>query len=549
MMVIKGGTQPPHFFLGLWRVLLLSLAVLCAPAQGAELSPSLQSALDDLAGRDKALRLDAIERIANSGSEASETLLQVILDGELYRWKSENRFVRGEKAGRKFDLYALEDGAALATVGRREAKKVSINNTLRGAVKSALATLDLVASDRDKRLAGVRAQFGTHAVPVERIDSLLDTEEDPAVRDALSNLRAMTLVSDEAATGDALTEAIGALGASNEPAALTPLKNRLARTEDEAEQATLARAIKAFESRQTRYAIVKQVFFGLSLGSILVLAAIGLAITFGVMGVINMAHGELIMLGAYTTWAMQQLLPGQPGAALLLAIPMGFVVSASVGMAMERLAISKLYGRPLETLLLTFGFSLILQQAVRTFISARNVAVSNPSWMSGSLELHPMLSLTLNRVVILFFCLMVFAVLWWVMQRTRFGLQLRAVTQHREMARCVGVRSRRIDTLTFGLGAGLAGLAGVALSQLGNVGPNLGQAWIVDSFLVVVFGGVGNLWGTLIGGLGIGVVTKLIEPWSGAVLAKIVLLVAVILFIQRRPRGLFPPSGRSAGDS
>ena len=549
MMVIKGGTQPPHFFLGLWRVLLLSLAVLCAPAQGAELSPSLQSALDDLAGRDKALRLDAIERIANSGSEASENLLQVILDGELYRWKSENRFVRGEKAGRKFDLYALEDGAALATVGRREAKKVSINNTLRGAVKSALATLDLVASDRDKRLAGVRAQFGTHAVPVERIDSLLDTEEDPAVRDALSNLRAMTLVSDEAATGDALTEAIGALGASNEPAALTPLKNRLARTEDEAEQATLARAIKAFESRQTRYAIVKQVFFGLSLGSILVLAAIGLAITFGVMGVINMAHGELIMLGAYTTWAMQQLLPGQPGAALLLAIPMGFVVSASVGMAMERLAISKLYGRPLETLLLTFGFSLILQQAVRTFISARNVAVSNPSWMSGSLELHPMLSLTLNRVVILFFCLMVFAVLWWVMQRTRFGLQLRAVTQHREMARCVGVRSRRIDTLTFGLGAGLAGLAGVALSQLGNVGPNLGQAWIVDSFLVVVFGGVGNLWGTLIGGLGIGVVTKLIEPWSGAVLAKIVLLVAVILFIQRRPRGLFPPSGRSAGDT
>ncbi len=549
MMVIKGGTLPPHFFLGLWRVLLLSLAVLCAPAQGAELSPSLQSALDDLAGRDKALRLDAIERIANSGSEASEALLQVILDGELYRWKSENRFVRGEKAGRKFDLYALEDGAALATVGRREAKKVSINNTLRGAVKSALATLDLVASDRDKRLAGVRAQFGTHAVPVERIDSLLDTEEDPAVRDALSNLRAMTLVSDEGATGDALKDAIGALGASNEPAALTPLKNRLARTEDETEQATLARAIKAFESRQTRYAIVKQVFFGLSLGSILVLAAIGLAITFGVMGVINMAHGELIMLGAYTTWAMQQLLPGQPGAALLLAIPMGFVVSASVGMAMERLAISKLYGRPLETLLLTFGFSLILQQAVRTFISARNVAVSNPSWMSGSLELHPMLSLTLNRVVILFFCLMVFAVLWWVMQRTRFGLQLRAVTQHREMARCVGVRSRRIDTLTFGLGAGLAGLAGVALSQLGNVGPNLGQAWIVDSFLVVVFGGVGNLWGTLIGGLGIGVVTKLIEPWSGAVLAKIVLLVAVILFIQRRPRGLFPPSGRSAGDT
>ncbi len=549
MMNVRGGTLPPVFFQRLWRAVLLGLAVCFSPVQAADLPDALQSALEDLAGRDKVLRLEAVERIANSGTEESEALLQVILSGELYHWKPEDRFVRGEKDGRKFILYALEDGAELATVGRREAKKVSINNTLRGAVKSALATLDLIAPDPAKRLAGVRAQFAALAVPVERIDALLESESDTAVRDSLVTLRAMTLVSDETASGEPLMTAIAALGNSTEPGALTPLKGRFERSDDDAEKSALSSAIKAFESRQARFGMVKQVFFGLSLGSILVLAAIGLAITFGVMGVINMAHGELIMLGAYTTWAMQQLLPGQPGVALLLAIPMGFMVSASVGMVMERFAISKLYGRPLETLLLTFGFSLILQQAVRTFISARNVAVSNPSWMSGSLELHPMLSLTMNRVVIMFFCLAVFAVLWWVMQRTRFGLQLRAVTQHREMARCVGVRSRRIDTLTFGLGAGLAGLAGVALSQLGNVGPNLGQAWIVDSFLVVVFGGVGNLWGTLIGGLGIGVATKLIEPWSGAVLAKVLLLVAVILFIQRRPRGLFPPSGRSAGDN
>ncbi|MEM7379364.1 MAG: urea ABC transporter permease subunit UrtB [Pseudomonadota bacterium] len=548
MLVIRGGTRPPAFLLACLVFASVALGLLPARAAASALSVELESALLDLTTRDKALRLDAIERIAGSGEAQSEDLLRLLLEGDLYLWKPEKRVVRGEKDGRRFTLYALGDGAELATVGRRDAKKVAINNTLRGAVRSALATLDLVASDRDKRLAAVRAQYASLSVPVDRIDGFLAAEADTDVAASLRLLRAMTVVADVEAEPQALADGISSLGEAYEPAALTTLNTRLAKTDDAELRGALNAAIARIEARKTRYEIIEQVIFGLSLGSILVLAAIGLAITFGVMGVINMAHGELIMLGAYTTWGMQQLLPTQPGLALVLALPAGFLVSAAVGMAMERLAISKLYGRPLETLLLTFGFSLILQQAVRTVISARNVAVSNPTWMSGSIEFNPLLSVTANRVVIFGLCLAVFAVLWWVMHRTTFGLQLRAVTQNRAMARCVGIRSRHIDTLTFGLGAGLAGIAGVALSQLGNVGPNLGQAWIVDSFLVVVFGGVGNLWGALIGGLSIGVTTKLIEPWSGAVLAKVLLLVAVIVFIQRRPKGLFPPTGRSAGD-
>ena len=284
----------------------------------------------------------------------------------------------------------------------------------------------------------------------------------------------------------------------------------------------------------------------LSLASIYFLAAIGLAITFGVMGVINMAHGELIMLGAYTTYVVQLLMPNHIDYSLFVAIPAAFVVSGLFGIAIERGVIRFLYGRPLETLLATFGVSLVLQQLVRSVFSPLNRSVETPSWMSGSVEINSVLSLTLNRAWIILFCLLVFAALLLVLRRTRLGLQMRAVTQNRAMARAMGVRSARVDALTFGLGSGVAGIAGVALSQLTNVGPNLGQAYIIDSFMVVVFGGVGNLWGMLVSGLTLGVANKIMEPWAGAVLAKILILVAIILFIQKRPRGLFPQKGRAA---
>jgi urea transport system permease protein len=305
-------------------------------------------------------------------------------------------------------------------------------------------------------------------------------------------------------------------------------------------------AVQRIDFVRGLYSGVETVFFGLSLGSVLVLAAIGLAITFGVMGVINMAHGELMMLGAYTTYVVQTLLPNHLEWSIPLAIPAAFIVAGLTGVVLERTIIRFLYGRPLETLLATFGVSLVLQQLVRTVFTANNRAVAAPSWMSGTLQINEALAITYNRLYIVGFTLAVFMLLLVVLRRTRLGLQIRAVSQNRGMARAMGIRSARVDAMTFGLGAGIAGVAGVALSQLTNVGPNLGQAYIIDSFMVVVFGGVGNLWGTLIGGMSLGMINKVLEPYAGAVLGKIAVLVTLILFIQRRPRGLFPQTGRAA---
>jgi len=296
------------------------------------------------------------------------------------------------------------------------------------------------------------------------------------------------------------------------------------------------------------WSLVQSAYFGLSLGSVLLLAAAGLAITFGVMGVINMAHGEMVMLGAYTTFVVQGAIrdyaPGLMGASLLIAVPLAFLVSGGVGVVVERGLIRYLYGRPLETLLATWGLSLILQQAVRTIFGANNREVTTPDWMSGATELGG-ITLTYNRLYIIIFAAMVFIALMLVLRFTRLGLEMRAVTQNRRMAAAMGIATPWVDAATFGLGSGVAGMAGVALSQIDNVSPNLGQGYIIDSFLVVVFGGVGNLWGTAVGALSLGLVNKFLEPLSGAVLGKIVVLVLVILFIQRRPRGLFPLKGRA----
>jgi urea transport system permease protein len=307
--------------------------------------------------------------------------------------------------------------------------------------------------------------------------------------------------------------------------------------------------VKSIDRSRSYYSAIETLFFGLSLGSVLVLVAIGLAITFGVMGVINMAHGELMMLGAYTTYVVQAAMPGHIEISILVAIPSAFIVAALMGILIERTIIRFLYGRPLETLLATFGVSLILQQLVRSIFSALNREVKTPRWMSGTLQINEALSITYNRLYIVVFTLIVFAILLAVLKRTRLGLDIRAVAQNRAMARAMGIRSEWVDAMTFGLGSGIAGVAGVALSQLTNVGPNLGQSYIIDSFMVVVFGGVGNLWGALVGGMSMGIVNKLLEPYSGAVVAKILVLVALILFIQRRPRGLFPQTGRSAENS
>ena len=309
-----------------------------------------------------------------------------------------------------------------------------------------------------------------------------------------------------------------------------------------------AAAVTSISNSLALWDLVQNAWYGVSLGSVLLLAAIGLAITFGVMGVINMAHGEMVMLGAYVTFmiqeAMRQNNPALLGWSLVIAVPLAFIFTGLIGIIIERTVIRFLYGRPLETLLATWGISLILQQAVRTIFGPTNREVSAPSWMSGAFEVGH-LTITYNRLWIICFALAVFFALQAMLRFTRLGLEVRAVTQNRAMASAMGIRTGRIDALTFGLGSGIAGIAGVALSQIDNVSPNLGQGYIIDSFMVVVFGGVGNLWGTLVAAMSLGIANKFLEPIAGAVLAKIAILVLLILFIQKRPRGLFALKGRA----
>lgn len=521
-------------------LVLLTLAV----CQGVRAeTASFADAVAQLGEDSLKVKGEAIAAIAASGDERALPLFKGLLAGEVFARRADNRILFGKASPGGYHIRDVLDGADLGEAGSRDLKKVGINNSMRSQLRSAIAALSLGSPDPRARLAAAREMLGVaDAAPILR--ERLPREDDPQVREALVLGVALADLGSDSA--DTRLAAVTALAGSLEP----QVRNRLAeiarQDPDAAVQQAGRKALAGIEARLQRYATAETLFFGLSLGSVLVLAAIGLAITFGVMGVINMAHGELIMLGAYTTYLVQQLMPGAIEYSLLLAIPAAFLVSGLFGVAIERLVIRFLYGRPLETLLATFGISLILQQLVRTAISAQNVVVANPSWLSGSLAINPALSLTYNRIYILVFALLVFAGLLLILKRTLLGLEVRAVSQNRAMARAMGVRSGRVDALTFGLGAGIAGIAGVALSQLTNVGPNMGQAYIIDSFMVVVFGGVGNLWGTLIAGLTLGVVNKVMEPWAGAVLAKILVLVLIILFIQKRPRGLFPQRGRAA---
>jgi len=524
-----------------WLVWLL---LYTAPVTAEDATADLTTAFELLKGRSFKDKGEAVDLIAQSGHERSKMILAALLASHLYKNKEDERIVIHETGKQYQDALS---GELLEGVNKRKLKRITINNQLRGQIRDTLATLDLASPEATVRLAAVKSMTGNvDEASQARFRASLAKEEDKRVKEAL--LTALAIAQLDAADPAIRLTAIEQVTGNLDPA----IRAKLARLEQDSSQPAVAKAAKqaldGIEFKLQLYATFETLFFGLSLGSVLVLAAIGLAITFGVMGVINMAHGELIMLGAYTTYLMQQLMPGYDEVSLLLAIPAAFLVSGTAGIIIERTVIRFLYGRPLETLLATFGISLILQQLVRTLISPQNVPVSNPDWMSGTLEINSVLALTYNRLYIILFCLLVFTALSLVLKRTNLGLQVRAVSQNRAMARAMGVRSARVDALTFGLGSGIAGVAGVALSQLTNVGPNLGQSYIIDSFMVVVFGGVGNLWGTLVGGLSLGVANKVLEPWSGAVLAKILVLVFIILFIQKRPRGLFPQKGRAAGD-
>ena len=421
-----------------------------------------------------------------------------------------------------------------------------VNNALRRAIEGAMGSLTLANPDPEKRIAAAEDVFRTHdAKALPALQAQLAKESDARVAGALKLAEASIMATSDSASPQDRLSAIATLKERGNEDAQSLIDGIAQKTTDPAVKSAAESALAAIHTRLAVWRVAQNLWYGLSASSVLLLAAIGLAITFGVMGVINMAHGEMVMLGAYATYVVQILLPPSLQEwSLALAIPLAFVVAGAVGIAIERLVIRFLYTRPLETLLATWGVSLILQQGVRSLFGANNRQVGNPHFMSGAFEIGG-LSITTNRLWIIVLSVVVFIGLQLVLRATPFGLQMRAVTQNRRMAAAMGVSTARIDMLAFGLGSGVAGIAGVALSQIDNVSPNLGQGYIIDSFMVVVFGGVGNLWGTAFGALLIGLANKLLEPLIGAVQGQIVLLIFIILFIQRRPRGLFALRGRA----
>jgi urea transport system permease protein len=482
-------------------------------------------------------------------------LFTSVLKGQLFYVKKTGELVYSEKIdGKKYLASSFMTGKEVGEFKKRKLKKVGINNALRGQLKSAIAELEIfspVLKERENAALSILKSAESHHLPL--INKALAFEQandnNEHVIEILSTAKSLISLKSNSAIEriQAIKDLDRSLYTETRNGLIGFIDNALINIEDysQSEVALAKKTLDSINQLMQLNGVLENVYFGVALGAVLLLAAIGLAITFGVMGVINMAHGEMIMLGAYTTFVIQQIMPNDIGMSLLVAVPAAFLVSGLVGVLIERSVIRHLYGRPLETLLATFGISLVLQQAVRSIFGPLNQDVITPEWMAGTFTVNAGLELTYNRLYIIIFSLMVLAGLALVLKKTLFGLQMRAVTMNRPMASSMGIKTGWVDALTFGLGSGIAGIAGVALSQLTNVGPNLGQAYIIDSFMVVVFGGVGNLWGTLVGAMSLGIANKMIEPMAGAVLAKIIVLVAIILFIQKRPRGLFALKGRA----
>jgi urea transport system permease protein len=485
----------------------------------------------------------AISAIAASGNPRAAQVIGALQDGRLLVSAESKKVYIKDAAGSLLDAATGKPAA-----GGADLQPVRVNNRIRRGIEASLGGLTLLAADPNKRLEGAQAVFRSkESAALPTLDMAIAKETDAAVKKALVEARAAVVLNvDDASEADKL-DAVAVIRLRGDQDALGLLGSLPVNTPTAVRKAATD-ATSAIQGQVALWNSVQNAWYGLSLGSVLLLAAIGLAITFGVMGVINMAHGEMVMLGAYVTFMVQEVIrthnPALFDYSLAIAIPLAFLVAGLIGIAVERSIIRFLYGRPLETLLATWGLSLILQQAVRTTFGPTNREVGAPSWMSGAFELGQ-ITITYGRLWIIVFTLVVFVLLLALLRFTRFGLEMRAVTQNRPMAASMGIRTSRIDALTFGLGSGIAGIAGVALSQIDNVSPNLGQGYIIDSFLVVVFGGVGNLWGTLVGALTLGIANKFLEPVAGAVLGKIALLVFIILFIQKRPRGLFALKGRA----
>jgi urea transport system permease protein len=547
------GTPPRLRVSGAWRRALPGFLVFAALAAsgGVAQAQSLQSLAVQLGSEDRKAMQDAIVALGAREEPAALAVLQA-LEQQRLRVSERGDVLVAEPSGKGF-RDALTGKPATASGALREPL---VTNTVRRALKTSIAQLSLRSREPAVRLAAaqvVSSSPSADMAPVLR--KALERESDGQVEKLLAlALAQLDLGSSDAAARLRATKTVAEFAEPSLKPQLSALIEKRAdgsfAEPDARVRTAAAAALAAIERHELFVRVARDLVYGLSLGSVLLLAALGLAVTFGLMGVINMAHGEMLMLGAYSTYVVQRVfetrMPGAIDYYLPAALPIAFLVCALLGMALERSVIRFLYGRPLETLLATWGVSLALIQVVRLMFGAANVTVANPSWLSGGSEIMAGVVVPYTRLATILFVAVVVACLWYVLNRTNLGLQVRAITQNRRMARCVGIRTARVDTLTFGIGSGVAGLGGVALSQIGNVGPELGQSYIVDSFMVVVVGGVGSLFGTIFAALGLGAVNKLLEPVSGAVLAKIFVLAFIILFIQRRPQGLFALKGRAA---
>ena len=518
---------------------ILALVVFATAARADAVDDTLAKFLDDKFPQTAA----AIAELSAEAPPQAAAILGALGDNRLMIDPADHIVAYKTAAG---VLLNAKTGEPIPDSNAAAFKKVRVNNALRNAIQGAMGSLTLASPNPEKRLAAAKDVFTTHdAKALPALQTQLAKESDPRVLAALKLAQASIFATSDSASPQDRLSAIATLKERGDQDAQSLIDGVAQRATDPAVKSAAATALSAIHARLALWNVAQNLWYGISASSVLLLAAIGLAITFGVMGVINMAHGEMVMLGAYSTYVVQSLLPPSlQNWSLAFAIPLAFVVAGVVGIAIERLVIRFLYTRPLETLLATWGVSLILQQLVRSLFGANNRLVSNPPFMSGAFEIGG-LSITTNRLWIIVLSALVFIGLQLVLRATPFGLQMRAVTQNRRMAASMGISTSRVDMLAFGLGSGVAGIAGVALSQIDNVSPNLGQGYIIDSFMVVVFGGVGNLWGTAFGALLIGLANKLLEPLIGAVQGQIVLLVFIILFIQRRPRGLFALRGRA----
>jgi len=526
---------------------------LSGPAQASGPSaPPLEADVAALAATDSTQVSAAIERMSGAADLRALPILEALDNGTLRIDANGHPFIAD--GGKVTDALAGNGGGSMSPSGALTTPEV--DNTVRRSLEPALAALRLSSPDPKVRLTAAQELAKRSSEEgVALLRAALARERDGTVKPALE--LALAEVELDSKDANRRLAAIQVIGGSGEVSYKSRLEQLVGKDgsgqfmEPDAKVRAAAQvALNSIDSRILLINSLGNVFYGISLGSVLLLASLGLAITFGLMRVINMAHGEMLMLGAYTTFTVQTFfhahLPNAMGWYLIAAIPMAFVVTMLVGMALERTVIRHLYGRPLETLLATWGISLILIQIVRMVYGAQNVTVENPSWLAGGFEVLPGLVLTYSRLGVIAFSIATMLFTWLVMNKTKLGLELRAVTQNREMAAAVGIATRRVDLFTFGIGSGIAGLGGVALSQLGNVGPELGQTYIVDAFMVVVLGGVGKLAGTIVGAFGLGIINKLLEPVAGAVLGKIVILGFIILFVQKRPQGIFAMKGRAA---